>query len=1748
MADTYTLESLLNTTDGMDVIVDEVSKNTTLDIEGVDWLICAGSTVDKVYIGTSHTVRLGSGSMYLRVLNHSYGQIEKVYRQEGSLDEGIKFLKIRVEGHSSLYSTDYRHPAYYELFLFDDGNILLYMLKSPTSIYSSTTRSVTDGKKTIKLDSYITAGITEDSAKPILLSNAYIDLTVAEKLYTPIVETGIKVTNSSVENYIGYQPDLTGMLIEAYDSSENTNTVSNFLLPDFDITTLGTQEYEITYKSYTAKFSVNYIEDTVTKINSVDARNHYKVGETMSDMTLYVTRKSGKYESVSSGFEITGFDSSTTGTKELTITCGETTYQYSVYISETSELIIDETTVTQYCIGDSFSSPTLYILYDDGYKEHIYNAECTGFDGTVAGDCVITVTVRDLTATYTVNVSDTLTVNIGSDTETDVTASLNLISGTLTISGTGSTKEIYEPYRGEGGLFNDGGEKYSQKVTSLIVEEGITALNGACFYRMINLKEITLPESLLTLGNGCFEYCSSLQTLVLPENLRTIGQNCFEWCYSLGDVVIPESVVQLGNFSFYNSSELDSTITILNRYVTITNTNSNSSTLRFKKIKGYVASTAEEYAEKYSVEFEALNKIASISIKTEPNKKEYWTLSAINTSGLILQVTDEDGVSVEVTSGFEIEMPDMTTAGEKNVTVKYKDFTCTYKITVTAPSFENIFNNVNGMTSNKSTINIPWFMFDGETCDSVTCSTTGYISFNGTKKIDVMRNQLNNSGDKYSASNIYSLETILDNGVRVAKIRCAGSFSGNYRKGTFPFEIFFFGTGDIYVYITGRTQALTTTWKGTFVSGGKTYSINGTPATAANKNTEAQTSCYHQDGTGLTWQMKSEAYSFPDLPQKLKITTLPDKIDYFTNDAFDASGLVATLVYSDGKEEVSEEYTVNLPDMSSLGIKDVTVTDASTGMTSEPFNIYVNIKKNIGDPTETDVQGITDIRNGILTISGTGATADYGVLESVFGGTYKYLNKIKIEPGITALGDSVLVAIPKGVTVSGLENIKVFGAYSLFYSKIDGELSLQNVEQIGADAFAFTNLENVNIGKRIKSIGEYAFNSESITEISIGRLEDSVSGSPWGAKNATVTWSGILSSIEVTPPAKTEYIAGEEFDSTGIVVTAVYDNGETEVLTDYTISKFEKDTLGKQTITITYKEFTATFTVNVYGTTKNIRISHYPTKIYYKSGENLDTTGLVVMIIDSQGTERETTNYNVSNLDTTVLGEQTITVSYQEAKGENLEQAWFDDFQVYVTKDATNPFMKANADIKITVHWPNGEFKNLTNKDIVKKSMKLKESICNERYFIWGGCISNCLTFQTGSSQFWDSGDEYVPRGDIVVYIECEGVKQRIFTGTIDSAKRTQGLLTRIITAYDPLYKFKNVDIAWWYKNQTTDKQAFLTQKQFRDLLFKYIGIEQEEVTLQYDDTYVPNTWTTGEMKVVDILQDLCLQNSVFGWMNRNGKFRYLTVKPNARVSGTSKDGVKSYEYYDSSVHYDVIADENTEITEGRIWYPAEFLPDPYPGLFSPGDITAQDAYEQNIYYIRDSFFIGNEDWIDYNFDADEYGALRRTTPLMKICYGTPTQIDSQHLYMAQGYRVKVRGNPLTRIGSKIQLQIRKRTPALPEYPEGKYITWLINSYIMSRTMEITGRGIMETYSAENGPYNSNKSQEGKHTQTYKAENHTTRSRLPTIIYNTFSDGDSTGKVQSYLKCIKGIERDDFDSLPSSQRRGDTVFAVFKEG
>jgi hypothetical protein len=71
-------------------------------------------------------------------------------------------------------------------------------------------------------------------------------------------------------------------------------------------------------------------------------------------------------------------------------------------------------------------------------------------------------------------------------------------------------------------------------------------------------------------------------------------------------------------------------------------------------------------------------------------------------------------------------------------------------------------------------------------------------------------------------------------------------------------------------------------------------------------------------------------------------------------------------------------------------------------------------------------------------------------------------------------------------------------------------------------------------------------------------------------------------SIEITSlPNKTTYSIGENLDTTGLTVTATLEDGTQNDVTAFTVSGYDAEKTGKQTVTVTYKGKTATFTVTV---------------------------------------------------------------------------------------------------------------------------------------------------------------------------------------------------------------------------------------------------------------------------------------------------------------------------------------------------------------------------------------------------------------------------------------------------------------------------------------------------------------------------------------------------------------------------------------
>lgn len=73
--------------------------------------------------------------------------------------------------------------------------------------------------------------------------------------------------------------------------------------------------------------------------------------------------------------------------------------------------------------------------------------------------------------------------------------------------------------------------------------------------------------------------------------------------------------------------------------------------------------------------------------------------------------------------------------------------------------------------------------------------------------------------------------------------------------------------------------------------------------------------------------------------------------------------------------------------------------------------------------------------------------------------------------------------------------------------------------------------------------------------------------------------------IEITtPPIKTEYMAGEEFDPAGMVVTAFYKGGTSEPITSYNIFPGGKLTKGQTKVTIQYDDGSGSSNIKTYQT------------------------------------------------------------------------------------------------------------------------------------------------------------------------------------------------------------------------------------------------------------------------------------------------------------------------------------------------------------------------------------------------------------------------------------------------------------------------------------------------------------------------------------------------------------------------------------
>lgn len=1732
MADTVSFDSLLNTTTGMTAVVNNKKHDDdVVSVTGVDWFTYAGKTASTIYVSGNNFIGFGQNAEQLKIWRRD-GAIYYVYRQEGTLTSGKRFLKIRVEGYVYYSSTSSSYALKYEVFLIEGQTLFINVVQRPTSSSYTGTSSITDGKTTTNL----TLSVSSTVPVPILVKNAGVSQAVSYEKFVDKYVTGITVSKmpDKTTYYQGELFDATGLVVsQTYDDGTSGTITTGFEVSGFDSSSAGTKVITVTAfgKTTTFEISVSEVSITAISVTTMPSKVNYHIGKEFDSTGIVVTATAsdGNTIDVTKDCTYSGFDSSSPKQCEITVHYGNFTCTFEVTIMQPERISDIFCLGKYYFVGDALDLKVSYITveYSDGSEEVTSGYTIENKALLEAGVIPINVEYFGVAITSNVTVYSSLLIHIGSPNYEDVTAEFDIDANTLTISGTGKftyslsdsleKSDISIPdslyKRCTKMVFGDGitgirsGFSSSfKKLESIVFSNTIVEIEGGNFSTFLGTK-LEFPPLIKTIPGGIFRSCPNLTELLLPEGLQTIEGGTFGECSNLKNIVFPKSLVSLSSGAF--SGVKIENIEIGNTGVSF----GSSSGITIPKCKNLIVRGGT--LSKSAISF--LNGVLeTVVLKGTVTFTDDCTFGPC--SSTLKSVTLENGITVIPTSCF---------ANCGKIT----------EITIPA-SIINIGDNAFYNTSLKNLV-IP----DG-------VQTIGAQAFYGT--------QLTNVSIPASVASI---------GENAFKTSVATNITLNKKTNEIP---------------------------------GSPWGATGT----------------------ITWLLVELS--------RIEVTHMPNKTTYSVGGTFDSTGLVITAYYSDSTSEQVTEYTLSNPDMSTYGIKTITVTyqekTATFAITVSDI-VSIKVKEYFGNISsffigDENTGQYRYAAKSLTAIYGNGEeeTIPYGKFtetpvdtskEGTYYTTVSYDGKETRNP-YTVYGSPFTIAtgypdketatatldLSTGIcAITGTGQIGTpFNSPRSFGKKVK-ELKI-NEGITGIYSFTLcSNITLLEIPSTVEELTEsdlpiYGIagilgSGYSTATIEINAKKDSIAGSPWGQTSATIVWTAKPEKLNIVSlPTKLEYEVGDVFNPDGIECNALYSNGKIYVINTGLSYEVDMTKAGPKEVTVSYTEdkktITASFSIKILAKTAGIRIAKYPDKKYYKIGESLDITGLEVVKYREDGTESEITDYTVSELKSSESGPKSITVTYTEGTSARAKVSTYDaEFQARVTSDGTDPFIDNEDDedsdederkkqINITIHWINGEFADLTNENIDQNTLTLQESICSESYFIFGGCVCNQITFQAHHDQFNGTSEEFYPSGKIEVYIERKGTRIKIFTGEIDSAERKANSLTRNFIAYDYLYKLRNTDIARWYKNQTTDKKKKLTQKQFRDKLFEFLGLEQVSTKLHWDDTYVPDTNNSNEMNVVNILKDLCLQNDRFGWMNRDGKFEYLKLRQNSYRYGQTTGNQNIYKYYNNEeVHLDTF--KSFTAKEGRIWFPNIIFCDPDPNRafgFTQGDYTAQEAYNNNVYYNRNSFFVGNEDWLNYVWNADEYGGISRAEPIMKICYGVFINQDLRKYYRAQGYTAEVQGNPLNMVGQAVELYYKKQIQHDDQEPTE--LQWYVHSYIMSRTLKIGATDMIDTYSANNAPFNSNSRRLGKDTPEISATVNRTRSEMPTISYAEFTDGsdsefspamiddftDGSGGSGStseqlkkaQLRCVKRIKKADYDALVAAGTdRADTLYFTFEE-
>jgi acetoacetate decarboxylase len=608
----------------------------------------------------------------------------------------------------------------------------------------------------------------------------------------------IAVTQNPVKTayYKGEELDLIGLIVTGSytDSSTQTESVTVTNISGFDKNTVSTQTLTVTINGKTATFTVTVNPAALVSIavTTAPAKSVYATGETFESAGLQIigtyTDDTTKSET---GYTLSPVDTSTTGTKTVTISLnGKTTaFEITVNVAALVSIAVTQNSVkTAYYKGEELDLTGLIVTgtYTDSstQTESVTTANISGFDKNTVSTQTLTVTVNGKTATFTVTVNPAALVSIAVTTvpaksvyatgETFESAGLQ-ITGTYTDNttqletgytlspvntGTIGAKTITVSFNGKTTTFEITVNTaalvsiaVTQAPTKTVYAKGeeldITGLGVTGTYTDSSTQTETVTAANIT---GFNKNTVSAQTLTVTVNGKTttfnitvnpaalasiaVTQNPAKTVYAKGEELNLAGLVVTGTYT--DSSTKTETVTMAN--ISGFNKNTVSTQTLTVTINGKTAT--------FTVTVNPAV-LVSIAVTQNPIKTIYATGEELDLTGLAVTGTYTDSTTqTETVTAANITGFNKNTVSTQTLTVTINGKTATFNITVNATlvSIAVTQNPVKTIYVTGEELDLTGLIVTGTYTDNTTKPETTYtvstidINSTGTKNVTVSLN------------------------------------------------------------------------------------------------------------------------------------------------------------------------------------------------------------------------------------------------------------------------------------------------------------------------------------------------------------------------------------------------------------------------------------------------------------------------------------------------------------------------------------------------------------------------------------------------------------------------------------------------------------------------------------------------------------------------------------------------------------------------------------------------------------------------------------------------------------------------------------------------------------------------------------------------------------------------------------------------------------------------------------------------